>query len=483
MKRFLYILAVASTAAFGAGTVTIPAGKLHDQIRGGMLGHMLGDLNGLKHEMRYIAEPGNVESYVPELADGAWTDDDTDIEWIYIVEMQRAKQLMVPPARIAELWKRHINRRIWCSHKYLRQLLEIGIQPPLTGSTLLNPWADFNLSAQFVSESFGLISPGMPQTAARTGGYYTHVSIEGEPTQSTQMFAAMVAAAFLTNDVDKVLDAGLAATDPASRMHASAAEARRLYKQYPKDWRATRRLLKEKYMYYGGNDMRDRNGVLLNGSATVAALLYGHGDFTGTLRHAFNFGWDADNNAATAGAIVGVMKGWKWMTSQGWTIKDQFRNTSRDEMPMDETITRFGDRLIAVAEQNIAEHGGRKTTESGKTVYRIRTEAPAVVEKLPDFAKQAADLRARLKPEIETAVAKGGTSQALARAAYLAICLDEAPAMKQKYPDGWAKAIQALAGYPGMMQEIFHNQVTSKAPIRDKAAAAGLVQPARAARQ
>ena len=92
------------------------------------MGQILGDLNGLRHEMKYIAEPGNVERYVPSLADGAWTDDDTDIEWIYILEMERSGTLLLPPGRMAELWRRHINRRIWCSHLYLRQLLDIGIE-------------------------------------------------------------------------------------------------------------------------------------------------------------------------------------------------------------------------------------------------------------------------------------------------------------------------------------------------------------------
>ena len=407
MKRLLYLAAMAGTLAMAADRVEIPADTLQDKIRGGLLGHIVGDLNGLKHEMKYIAEPGNVASYTPALPEGAWTDDDTDVEWIYVVEMERTHNLLIPPARIAELWRRHINRRIWCSHLYLRQLLDIGIEPPLTGSVHLNPWADFNLSAQFVSESWGLISPGMPQTAGRIGTHYTHVSIDGEPIQSTQLFTAMIATAFVTGDIDKIVDAGLAATDPSSEMHRIVLDVRRLYRENPRDWRTTRRLLKEKYMLYGGTDVRDRNGVKLNGSSTVAALLYGRGDFVETVRAAFNFGWDADNNAATAGCIVGVTKGWKWMRAQGWDIKDLFRNTSRDEMPMDETITRFGDRLIAIAEQNIVEHGGAKTTASGQAVYRIRTENAVPVERLSDPRRQLAELQSTLKPELEAEIARG----------------------------------------------------------------------------
>jgi ADP-ribosylglycohydrolase len=473
MIRTICLFAIAFTAAFAADTVQISNAKLEDQIRGGLLGHILGDLNGLKHEMKYIAEPGNVETYVPALPDGAFTDDDTDVEWIYIVEMQRGGKLLIPPARMAELWKRHINRRIWCSHLYLRQLLDIGILPPLTGSVHLNPWADFNLSAQFVSESFGLISPAMPQTAARTATHYTHVSIDGEPIQATQLFATMIAAAFTTSEIDRIIDAGLAATDPASRIYQMVVDTRRFHRQYPQDWRATRRLLKEKYMYFGGQDMRDRNGVLLNGSSTVAALLYGRGDFTETLRHAFNFGWDADNNAATSGCIVGVIKGAKWMADQHWEIKDVFKNTSRDEMPMDETITRFGDRLIALTRQNILEHGGARTGDG----YRIRVEQPAIVERLSDPAKQRADLRAKLMPEIDAAIARGNEAKDLARVAYLAICLDEAPALKQKYPERWSKAVQALAGYPKVVHGIFYNAAGSFNPIPAKAVAAGLAKP------
>jgi ADP-ribosylglycohydrolase len=478
MKRILSFVLSAGMLAFAAGKVEVPADRLQDQIRGGLLGHIVGDLNGLKHEMKYIAEPGSVESYVPALPDGAWTDDDTDVEWVYILDMQRSHTLLLPPQRIAELWKRHINRKIWCSHLYLRQLLDIGIEPPLTGSVHLNPWADFNLSAQFVSESWGLISPGMPQTAGRIGTHYTHVSVDGEPIQSTQLFTAMIATAFLTSDIDKILDAGVAAMDPASEMHRLVLDVRRWHKQNANDWRTTRRLLKEKYALYGGMDMRDRNGVKLNGGSTVAALLYGKGDWVETVRHAFNFGWDADNNAATSGAIVGVIKGYKWMSAQGWNIKDLFRNTSRDDMPDDETITKFGDRLIALTDMVISEHGGAKATVGGKIVYTIKTEDAANIERLADPRKQFASMQANLKPAIEAGIAHGTSSGPQARAAYLAICLDLAPELKQQYPDGWATAVNALAGYSKLMQVIFFaSDIPAGQRIREKAVAAGVRAP------
>jgi len=199
-------------------TVDIPADILEDKIRGGFLGQVIGDLNGLEHEMKYIAEPGNVREYIPALPDGAWTDDDTDIEWPYLLEMQRTNTILLPYPQITDVWKKHINRGVWSSHLYMRQLMDLGIDPPLTGRIAVNPWADFNLAGQFVSETWGLISPGMPRTAARIGVHYTHVSVDGEATQSTQMMDAMIATAFFTSDMEKILAAGAAAVDPKSTM-------------------------------------------------------------------------------------------------------------------------------------------------------------------------------------------------------------------------------------------------------------------------
>src|SRR4030043_439456 len=160
--------------AAGAGRfVEISAEDLEDKIRGGLLAQLLGNLNGLPHENKYYDEPGNVEQYTPALTEGARTDDDTDIEWVYISAMQRDQTVLLGPEQITALWKQHINDHIWCANLYTRQLMDIGIDPPLTGNLALNPWSGFNISGQFVCETFGQIAPGMPQTAARIGLNYT----------------------------------------------------------------------------------------------------------------------------------------------------------------------------------------------------------------------------------------------------------------------------------------------------------------------
>jgi len=459
--------------------VEISAEALEDKIRGGFLAQLLGNLNGLAHENKYYDEPGNVQEYTPGLPEGARTDDDTDIEWVYIVAMQRDRTIMLSPEQITTLWKKHINQRIWCSNLYVRRLMDIGINPPLTGNLALNPWANFNISGQFICETFGLIAPAMPQTAARIGLNYTHVSIDGEPAQTTQLFTAMIATAFITDDINDILDAGLASIDPNSTILPIITDVRNWHRQYPNNWRTTRRLIRNKYTLYESRT-RNQNGYELCTAATVAALLYGQGDLVRTLRHAFNFGWDADNNAATAATIVGVTKGYRWMRQQGWKIKDRYRNTTRPSMPDNETITSFSARIIEVAGRVIAENGGGKIRRNGKTFYRIRVQKPANVERLSGQNKRLTTLRSKLKPQIKAGLANNATTRQRARAAYLAICLELADSLRSEDPERWAQALAALGKYPKLLDVIFYKSPGHAGnKLRTTAIAAGLKKPER----
>jgi ADP-ribosylglycohydrolase len=455
----------------GAGRlVEIFAEDLEDKIRGGLLAQLLGNLNGLPHENKYYNEPGDVQRHTPSLADGAWTDDDTDIEWVYISAMQRDRTILLGPERITSLWKQYINTHIWCANLYARRLMDIDIDPPLTGKLALNPWSGFNISGQFICESFGLIAPGMPQTAARIGLNYTHVTIDAEPAQTTQLFTAMIATAFFTDDIDVILDAGVASVDPKSRILPIIKDVRQWHKQHSGDWRTTRRLIRDKYTLYESRT-RNQNGYELCTAATVAALLYGQGDLVNTLIHAFNFGWDADNNAATAATIVGVIKGNRWMQQRGWKIKDIYRNTTRPSMPEDETITSFGDRIIEVAGRVIIENGGSKIQRDGKDFYRIRVQKPANVESLPDSNEQRARLRTKLKPQIEAGFTDGATVRQQARAVYLAICLGMIDEFRSKDADRWEQAVDALKEYPKLLDVLFNK---SPGPAGDKLRAAAI---------
>ena len=477
MRRSLVlIIALAITGTTGCAAVTrrtyveIPDDLLADKIQGGLLGQILGNLNGLPHELKYNDAPGNVESYFPALPEGAHTDDDTDIEWIYVIEMQKSGSLFVPYPRIAELWSRHVNTHIWCANEYARLLMSLGIEPPLTGRIALNPWSSFNISGQFVCEAFGLIAPCMPQAASRLGLHYTHVSIDGEPAQATQLFDTMIATAFIEADADRIVAAGQTALDRKSVLSAVVSDVRQWYADNPADWRKTWHAIHRRYARHGG--MRDFNGSELNTAAIVGSLLYGQGDFVETVRLAFNFGWDADCNAATAGTIVGVMKGRKWMEAQGWTIRDTYRNLTRPGLPEDETITSYGRRLVDVAHKVILAHGGEKKVLEGRTIWRIATEKPANVEPLPQPTDQLEELRNKLLPHIHRDLTR--TAQERARAAYLAVALGEAEILARDRPSDWQQAVAALKTNPKLPRALFRAPASAVTGLQDRARGAGL---------
>jgi hypothetical protein len=455
-------------------SVEISAEMLEDKIRGGLLGQILGDLNGLPHEMRYIHEPGNVAAYTPSLPQGAWTDDDTDIEWVYVTAMHKNGQLILSPDQIIGLWRAHINRKIWCANNYARGLMDLGLMPPLTGRIAINPWSGFNLSGQFICETFGLIAPAMPRTGVQLGLHYTQVAIDGEPAQATQLFATMIALAFVETNVVKLVEAGLDAVDARSDMRRIVSDVRRWWEEQPRDWRATRHKIKQRYSRVNG-EMRDRNGCELNGASVIAALLYGQGDFVETVRLAFNFGWDADNNAATSGTIAGVIKGRRWLEAQGWNIRDVYKNTTRDQMPAQETITSLGDKLIALARSVILENNGLELTINGQKNFRIRRQTPANVQPLPAPLDRMPELRRQLLPALEEDLARPGTDAA--RAAYLALCLGQADRLRQQHPAAWAQGLAELKKFPNVMRNIFDAPPPSGAVLKRLATAAGLEKP------
>ncbi|UCD27920.1 MAG: ADP-ribosylglycohydrolase family protein [Planctomycetota bacterium] len=455
--------------------IDLPVEVVEDKIRGGLLGQLLGNLNGLPYEMKFIDEPGNVESYTPSLPQGARTDDDSDIEWVYVLEMQGGRDCFIAPKRISELWRAHINEKIWCANRYARHLMELGLDPPLTGREMLNPWAEFNISGQFLCETFGLVAPAMPQTAARLGLHYTHVAIDGEPAQTTQLFTAMISVAFVESDIEKILDAGLRAVDPKSKIRRIINDVRRWWEQNPDDWRRTRKFIKDKYSRYNG-EVRDRNGYELNTASVICALLYGGGDFVETNRLAFNFGWDADCNAATAATIIGVIKGGKWMDGQGWNIVDRYANNRRPGMPTDETITRFGDRLCEVAKRVVIANGGEEIGVEGVRVYRIVLQRPRNVERLMLPEDRLPELKKQLMPLVEKGLT--GDDRERACSAYLAICLDEVEHFRNQKPQAWNRALEILKlRYRKIVNHVFkaHGPVAER--LQAKATAVGLKPP------
>ena len=88
-------------------------------------------------------------------------------------------------------------------------------------------------------------------------------------------------------------------------------------------------------------------------------------------------------------------------------------------------------------------------------------------------------MRSQIRGEIEKGVVSGASASEKARAAYLAICLDLAPELKERHSTQWQAAVAALHGYPRVLQAIFYEAPFPAGDrIREKAGAAGVQKPA-----
>lgn len=114
------------------------------------------------------------------------------------------------------------------------------------------------------------------------------------------------------------------------------------------------------------------------------------------------------------GTIAGVIKGYRWMVKQNWNIVDRYRNTTGEDMPMDETITNFADQVIDLAERVIIEHAGQGQYINGQVVYHIPLQKPTVIFPLSDLAEQVTHLRSEMKSEIQSTVVNQDNEQKLA---------------------------------------------------------------------
>ena len=365
-----------------SSTMDITREELLDKIYGGWVGMLIGGLEGLPHEWKYINEPRPTLPDFTYLSKGARTDDDNDFELTHLYFMDKENTLKIPYPRIAEIWIANMKKGIWVANARAYELMNSGMIPPATGSFENNKFAVFNLSAQFCTESYGMVSPGMPQTAAEIGDYYAHISVCCEPIQATQFWTSLISLNIVDKNlsIEVVINNALKSVDPSSVMIELVNDAIKAYHDNPTDWITARQTI---YKKWGIEKKWNSNSTPLNGGMVILSLLYGNRDFYKTLQYAMALGLDADCNAATTAAVLGSNIGYKKIASlKGFNMPDIYINYTRPQLPPKMKISEQAELLMRVCEQVIIKNGGEKIKIAGKPGYRIKIQDPRVFEYL-----------------------------------------------------------------------------------------------------
>jgi hypothetical protein len=388
---------------------TISRDELHDKIAGYWIGQLVGNYLGFPFEGTYTGEAvpvfvdryydfrddstlvinrNDLRGYCPvtiNWMEGAFSDDDTDIEFVTLHALEKFGLDITYP-EIAEMWQKHINRKIWCANRTARDLMNQGLIPPATGSKTNNQnW--YQIDPQLVNEIWSVVYPGMIRKSADRAEWGARITSDDWGSHPTIAYAVMYSAAIFEKDVQKLIDLALNYLPEDSPFREGMLDIIAWHRQQP-DWRVARKMIFDKYYQYKkGAYTAPVSDVtaLTNGLFGIMAIIYGNGDFVQTTAIAVSAGLDCDNQAATCGGLIGVLKGAKAIPERltlgmsgkpVWKLpfNDTYINITRDSLPGINRISDITERLLHLAELAIIENGGSKYSEGGKVLYRIKSD-------------------------------------------------------------------------------------------------------------
>lgn len=377
--------------AFGQAPLKqISLDEYRSKVLGSWLGQCIGNIYGLPHENRYIDRPGperfpygygsNLKSL--EKIGGAFSDDDTDIEYMYLLAMEKFGSEPTL-AQLAGLWKYHVRERVWLANRAALAAMHHGYTPPITGDRRFNPhW--FQIDPQLINEIWAVTAPGMVKYASAKSGWAARIMDDAWGVEPTIFYGAMYSAAFSESDINKLIEIGVTNLPAGSRFAKTVADMQALYKQYPDDWKSARQEMANRYYHAEPAETKTIWNANLNAAAGILAMLYGKGDFQRTLDLTCAMGFDADNQAATIAGLLGIVLGAEGLPQEllfplpklGWQkpFNDLYKNVTRFDMP-DASLEDMARRMAAQGERIILANGGRKQHVEGRELLAINPNA------------------------------------------------------------------------------------------------------------
>lgn len=272
--------------------LTISKSTLSDKIKGGWAGQTIGCSYGSVTEFKYRGTM--IQDYVPiEWNDGyikhffdTWPQlyDDIYMDLTFVEVFDRLG-LDAPTDSFAMAFAT-ADYHLWHANQAARFNILNGIMPPESGHWMNNPHAD-DIDFQIEADFAGLMSPGMPNTAAEISDRIGHIMNYGDGWYGGVYVSAMYSLAFVSDDIDFIVREALATIPEKSKFHQCISDVIRWHEEYPNDWKQTWFECQRKW----SSDIGCPEGVfdqldidaLINSAYVVIGLLYGDGDFEKTM--------------------------------------------------------------------------------------------------------------------------------------------------------------------------------------------------------
>jgi ADP-ribosylglycohydrolase len=226
------------------------------------------------------------------------------------------------PDDVAEAWLNNLPILHTCTAERIAYRNLVNLVEPPRSASFRNVYREW-IGAQIRADFFGYINPGHPEKAAEMAWRDASISHIKNGIYGEMWVAGMLAAAAVTNDLEKVILAGLGEVPEKSRL-AEEVHQVLAWKKEGVTWEEAIERIHQKY-----NEATTHHWCHTNSNAMIVTLglLSGGHDYEKSVGIAISAGFDTDCNAATVGSILGMMHGASALPAK-WTapLKDLIKS-------------------------------------------------------------------------------------------------------------------------------------------------------------
>lgn len=301
-----------------------------ERVYAGVLGKLIGVYVGRPFEQwthqRILRELGHIKYYVHERLGEELlvTDDDVSGTFIFVRAIEEHGVQGLSSESIGKTWLNNVVEKksvFWwggrgVSTEHTAWLnLKHGIAAPQSGSIAVNGKAVAEqIGAQIFIDGWGLVCPGQPMLAANFAEAAGKVSHDGESVYAAQLWAAMEAEAFISDDIDHLIGTGLSVIPADCLLASLIADVIAWVKEDGDDWLKTRQRIEDEYGYHKWPGVCH---VMPNHAIMIMTILYAGHDFSLAMEIINTCGWDTDCNSGNVGCLVAVILGMKAFGPEG----------------------------------------------------------------------------------------------------------------------------------------------------------------------
>ena len=243
----------------------------------------------------------------PSLFEGGITrmpeDDDTNYT-VCGLAILKEKGMEFTPDDVAGFWMSRIPYFCLCTAERIAYRNFVTTVAPPDSASYRNVYREW-IGAQIRADCFGYVNPGNPRRAAEFAWRDASISHIKNGIYGEMWVAAMLAAAYVCEEVAGVIRAGLAQIPPCSRFHAAIEHILALHQSgisYDEAIADVRARWDESKGHHWCH-------TISNAEIVAVALLWGEQDYGRSICLAVMPGFDTDCNGATVGSVLGVLLG------------------------------------------------------------------------------------------------------------------------------------------------------------------------------